>query len=133
MFTDKEIANALINAHKRGVRIDLADSAGLRDRQNKIGLLSDNNILVYVYNGQNGKSGNSSIMHHKFMLFSKNKENRSLLWTGSFNFTRIACECNQENVIILEDSRAIQKYSEQFEKLKERSYKYLSQVIKNKR
>lgn len=125
MFTDKELAQALINSHKRGILIEVVtDPAGLRDKQNKIGLLSDNKIDVYVYNGQHNKSGNSSIMHHKFVLFSKNKNDKPLLWTGSLNFTRIACDCNQENVIIVEDNSALEKYTEQFKKLKQRSYKY---------
>lgn len=125
MFTDKNIANALLNAHNRNIKIEIVtDPAGLRDRQNKIGLLSDNKIAVYVYNGQHGKNGSSSIMHHKFILFSKNKNTKPLLWTGSFNFTRIACDCNQENVVILDDLSLIEKYSEQFNRLKKRSYRY---------
>lgn len=125
ILTDKQITQALINAHNRKVRVEVVtDPAGLRDRQNKIGLLCDTNILVYVYHGQHAKSGNSSIMHHKFALFSKNKKNKPLLWTGSFNFTRIACDCNQENVVILDDSTLIARYTEQFNRLKKRSYRY---------
>ena len=125
MMTDKLIAQELINAHKRGITVEVVtDPAGLRDRQNKIGLLCDNNITVYVYHGQHAKVGNSSIMHNKFTLFSSNKNNKPLLWTGSFNFTRIACDSNQENVVILEDGALIARYKDQFSKLKKRSYLY---------
>src|SRR5262245_36862951 len=38
VFTDKQIAQALIDAHRRRVRVELiTDSAGLRDRGNQIG------------------------------------------------------------------------------------------------
>jgi phosphatidylserine/phosphatidylglycerophosphate/cardiolipin synthase-like enzyme len=125
LFTDKKIADALLAANRRGVHIEIVtDPAGLRDRANKIGVMCDNTIAVYVYHGHYAPSGSSSIMHHKFIIFSKNKEDRSLLWTGSFNFTRIACDCNQENVIVLYDKRVIEQYEDQFKKLKQRSYKY---------
>ena len=51
-------------------------------------------------------------MHHKFALFD-----RQTLATGSYNWTRGAAEKNQENLVLLQDSRLIAKFSREFEKI----------------
>ncbi len=56
-------------------------------------------------------------MHHKFVLFEKNILDKSLLWTGSFNFTKSANSKNQENVLIVDDAYLIQLYSNHFTRL----------------
>jgi HKD family nuclease len=125
VFTDKQIAHHLIDAAKRGVQVEIVtDSAGLRDRYNKIGHLCDNCIPIFVYNPQHGKAGLTSLMHNKFVIFKKNKNNLSHVWTGSCNFTRAACESNQENSILLTDDVCTARFEKQFQELKKRSYKY---------
>jgi HKD family nuclease len=125
VFTDKQIAHHLIDAAKRGIRVEIVtDSAGLRDRYNKIGHLCDNCIPIFVYNPQHGKAGLTSLMHNKFVIFRKNKNNLSHVWTGSCNFTRAACESNQENSILLTDDACTARFEKQFQELKKRSYKY---------
>lgn len=125
IFTDKDIAHALINAQKRGVPIEIiTDATCIRDKHNKIGLLCDADVPVFVYGPQQTSSGYSGIMHHKFIVFSKNMNNRALLWTGSFNFTKSACDSNQENVIVLSEAAVIERFYKQFARLKERSYRY---------
>ncbi len=123
-FTDKEIAHALVDAHKRGIKVELViDAVCLRDRYNKIGILCDAGISVYVYNAQYAKKGLSSSMHHKFVLF----DSCVTVWTGSCNFTRSAYDSNQENVVLLTGAQVVQKFTHQFGRLKERSYKYEKQ------
>lgn len=125
MLTDKKIAYELINAHKRGVTIEIiTDPTCLKDQYNKIGLLSDQGISVFVYNAQHIKGRFTSIMHNKFAIFKKNKGNKSILWTGSFNFTCAGHKCNQENVLVLDDAELVQKFARQFERLKTLSYHY---------
>jgi cardiolipin hydrolase len=123
-FTDHTIAQGLIDAHKRGVRVELiTDPASLRDVHNKIGMLCDAGVPVYVYNARGAQRGLSSTMHHKFALFGVHNE-ASLVWTGSCNFTRSAYESNQENAVVLSGEFFIAKFATQFDRLKQRSYRY---------
>jgi phosphatidylserine/phosphatidylglycerophosphate/cardiolipin synthase-like enzyme len=127
-FTDGEVAQALIEAHERGVRVEIiADPGCMFDRFGKISLLKENAIMVFVYDPdhlkKDQKSLAASIMHNKFIIFSKNIAGKSLVWTGSFNWTKAAHKRNQENVIILDDKQCVNKYINQFELLKLRCVK----------
>jgi len=125
LFTDSEIAQALVAAKKRGVQVELiTDTSCIRERHNKVGKLCDCGCLLFVYNPSYNSKDSSSIMHHKFMLFEKNKQNKSLVWTGSFNFTKAASKINQENAIVVDDREVFQKFVTQFDQLKERAYRY---------
>ena len=125
LFTDPEIAQILAKAKKRGVQVELiTDTSCLRERHNKIATLCDAGCSIYVYNPSYKKNNASSLMHHKFALFEQNKNDKPLVWTGSFNFTKAASALNQENAIVFDDRDAISKFEKQFNRLKERSYRY---------
>lgn len=120
-FTDGKIAKALIDARYRGVQVEvIIDVTGLRDKFNKIEALKANGVKVTVYDPKNNSIYND-IMHHKFVIFENNIGDKSLLWTGSYNFTKSATLNNQENVLILDEIHLIQKYARQFELLKDRT------------
>ena len=117
MFTDKQIAQALIDAHNRGIAIEvLTDPTCIKDKYNKIHMLVENNIPVYVY--EVGPNAGHTIMHHKFVVFGANKNAQPLVWNGSFNFTQSAHARNKETVVLLHDATAVQKFSAEFEQLK---------------
>jgi phosphatidylserine/phosphatidylglycerophosphate/cardiolipin synthase-like enzyme len=119
-FTNGAIANAVLQAHQRGIHIELIiDASTLRDRFNKIELLQEQGIKPHVYKPTSAGMIND-IMHNKFVIFRKNIGNKSLLWTGSFNFTKSAQLKNQENVVIIDDPCLIEKYERQFEVIKAR-------------
>lgn len=118
-FTDQFIAKELIAAKKRGIEVQLVtDSACLRNGHNKLRLLAANGIEVFVYKAMAKNKTQARVMHHKFALFKNNKNKQSLLWSGSLNFTKSACEYNEENVLILTDSRIFNKYDETFRRVK---------------
>ena len=120
-FTDGEIAQALLDAHARGIAVEIVtDISSIRDKFNKIELLKKKGIKIHVYKPQSLTILNN-IMHNKFVLFGKNVGGKSLLWTGSFNFTKSAKINNQENVIILDEMHLIERYHKQFGLLKERT------------
>jgi len=122
-FTDGAIAQALINARRRGVKIVvITDISGARDKFSKIDLLKKNGITVLVYDPRNQTVLNN-IMHHKFVLFEKNVGGKSLVWTGSYNFTKSATRNNQENIVLLDSKPLIDKYAKQFSLLQERTRK----------
>ncbi len=112
-FTNKKIAEALARAKNRGVDVQMVtDQSNLENIYNKIRLLTDNNIEVFIYPSQT--RGGIGIMHNKFAVIDDK------VWTGSFNWTRAANYKNQENIAVLDDSVVVQKYLRKFEILKER-------------
>ena len=120
-FTDKMISKALMRAHERGIAIEcVVDPAYGNDRYSKIAHIANKGIPVWVYQSSLEERA-SSLMHNKFALFEDNIGHHSLIWTGSFNFTVRADERNQENVVILDNKRIIEKFANQFEVLKKRS------------
>lgn len=125
-FTDKKIAEALYDAHKRNVLVEIiADSSCHTDKFSKIAYLKDVGIPVFIYDPKKSATRSntlSNIMHNKFVIFDCNKDDASLVWTGSFNFTRSADKSNQENVIVTNDPTVITKFKEQFAILKTRAH-----------
>ena len=51
-------------------------------------------------------------MHHKFAVID-----RSVVVTGSFNWTGQAVKFNQENILFYENKELAKKYSDEYEKL----------------
>ena len=132
-FTDGKIAQALIDARQRGVIVEvIVDVSGSRDKFSKIELLKSNGIKVTVYDPKNTSVYNN-IMHHKFVIFEDNIGGKSLLWTGSYNFTKSATMNNQENVLVLDEIHLILKYAQQFEVIKGRTTGKKMVVAANKR
>lgn len=119
MFTDKKIAEALIEAQKRNVDVQVIyDKTSSNSKYGKISLLKENKIKTFVFDPRKQKSRNSSyswygpLMHNKFAIIDDN------VWTGSFNWTLSANNRNQENVIWTDEKQVCEKYLANFEKLK---------------
>lgn len=120
ILTEPDIARALSRAKKRGIEVELVTDVGcLKERANKMSMLCDHGCTLYVYNPPEPSRG-SSLMHHKFALFASS----SIVWTGSYNFTKAASKTNQENAVAISDKKTFEKFVSQFERLKSRSYRY---------
>lgn len=121
VLTNKAITNALINAKKRNVDVQLIiDPATLDHKANTLEQLKEAGIDVFVYNpapDDNSDKRPKGIMHHKFVLID------SFLWTGSFNWTSAANKYNRENVIISDDPNTFKRFRAEFEALKKDSQK----------
>lgn len=94
-FTHKRIARALVDAHRRGVRVEvLAD-----DRQDRLlegSVLPDlarNGVAVWLDPQQ-------SSAHNKVMIVDAGTP-AAVLVTGSYNFTYAAQRRNAENVLVM--------------------------------
>ncbi len=128
-FSDKYIMQELIKAKKRNVKIDIIlDSSNLYDRPEKIFALYNNGINLSVFNTsalmkKKSKSKKSllPLMHHKFIIFEKNINNKSILLTGSFNLTYSANVLNCENIVILDDVLLLELYNSEFNNIKKNS------------
>lgn len=119
-LTYKDIAQAFISAHKRGIQVECVVDPGYGgDRYSKVSLLANDKIPVWAY--QTGTDREASLMHNKFCVFEDNIMNKTIVWTGSYNFTVRATARNQENVLIVDNKRVTEQYLKQFEVLKTRS------------
>lgn len=115
MFTDEEIAEALIDAKKRKVDVQIiTDQSSVESQHGKISLLCENEITTYVFKTNQKSKKFLPLMHNKFAIIDNN------VWTGSFNWTFSANNKNQENVIYTTSKTALEKYLAHFEKLKKR-------------
>lgn len=119
-LTDKDIAQALIDAHERNILVEVVtDRSTCMSEYSKIPLLAKKNISIYVYPKlKDMDKANTSLMHNKFIIFDCSLKGKMLLWTGSFNLSRAASYNNQENVIILDDTSLATTYAQRFVFLK---------------
>lgn len=127
MLTDKTIAQALILAkNTRNVDVQLViDKISYESSFGKGKILEENGIPIFIYeSGKTSSSGrtffNNPIMHHKFALFD------NTLWTGSFNWTVAANRYNQENVVITNNKKVLQRFDDCFKQLKTSCQKKLA-------
>lgn len=94
-FTHKRIARALVDAHRRGVRVEvLADDR--QDRQLEGSVLADlvrNGVTVWLDPQQ-------SSAHNKVLIIDAGTPS-AVLVTGSYNFTWSAQRRNAENILVM--------------------------------
>lgn len=98
-FSSKAIADSLINAHLRGVKVSvILDRSNVTQGYSKFKDLKNAgiNVSLDVVPG---------IAHNKVMIIDEKK-----VITGSFNFTDAADKRNSENVIIIEDKETVKQY-----------------------
>ncbi len=108
-ITDDRITDALLAAHARSVRLRvITDNDKSSDEGSDVNRLSDAGIPVRV-------DRTEFHMHHKFALFD-----RSLLLTGSYNWTRSAFRFNDENLVLTGDPRFLVPFTSRFEQLWEK-------------
>jgi phosphatidylserine/phosphatidylglycerophosphate/cardiolipin synthase-like enzyme len=99
-FTSAPIAKALLEAHKRGVRVEV-----ILDKSQRTQSYSSATFLFNV--GIPVKSdAQHSIAHNKVMIIDA-----ETVITGSFNFTKAAEESNAENLLIIRNKRLASLYT----------------------
>lgn len=101
LLTSRNIARALLKAHRRGVQVRiLADATTTLGGQNsRIPELAAAGIPVWLETRYNNA-------HNKVMLIDAEGSHPVVL-TGSYNFTWSAQARNAENLLILRDNRAL--------------------------
>ncbi|HOG17877.1 MAG: Phospholipase D precursor [Syntrophaceae bacterium PtaU1.Bin231] len=89
-FTSREIAAALLRAHKRGVRVRIIlDKSNRSAKYSSADFAAHAGIPTFI-------DARHAIAHNKIMILD-----RETVITGSFNFTRAAEESNAENVLVI--------------------------------
>jgi len=105
-FTSREIAQELVKAKDRGVKVRIVLDKGQKTEEySKSRYLTSKGIDVKFH-------FDPGLMHNKFAEI----DGRVLL-TSSFNWTASADQRNEENLLVLSDNEVIKKYSERFEYL----------------
>ena len=105
-ITDDRIAEAIMSAHRGGVKIRIiTDDDKSLDLGSDVHRLKKAGVAVRVDQSEYH-------MHHKFALYD-----RKTLLTGSYNWTRSAAEHNEENFIVTEDSRLVNRFTKVFDHL----------------
>lgn len=103
-FTDKEVVQALINAHESGVEVRV-----LLDKSNTTSIYSGMKDLLAA--GVPVKIDKASgISHSKVMVIDGH-----LVITGSYNFSKGAYKVNLENVVHIESEELSNVYTDHFE------------------
>ncbi len=107
-LTDKEVIKALLDARKRGVKIE-----GIIDKQCASGasskkLISElkKNLKINIINKKYG------IMHHKFAVID-----RKIVITGSYNWTFSANNRNYENLVIIKNEDLALEYFKEYKRI----------------
>jgi phosphatidylserine/phosphatidylglycerophosphate/cardiolipin synthase-like enzyme len=115
-FTSREIANALADAHARGVAIQIIlDKSQITARQSVAAYASRTGIQIFI-------DRDHAIAHSKVMIIDK-----LTVITGSFNFTKAAEEGNAENLLIVRSSALARLYTDSWTEHRMHSEKYRNQ------
>lgn len=111
-FTSKPIADALLAAKARGVKIEiLLDRSNEHETYTELGHLMEKGIVPHI-------DSQHAIAHNKIMLVD-----HTTIITGSFNFTNQAEHENAENLLIVRGHRELfQSYHERFQQHKAHSH-----------
>ncbi len=112
-FTSAPIAKVLLNAHKRGVRVDvLLDKSQRKEKYSSADFLNNLGIPTRI-------DAAHAIAHNKVMIIDK-----EVVITGSFNFTKAAEDKNAENLLVIRDKNLAAKYVESWKVHWEHSESY---------
>ncbi len=103
-FTSAPIAKALLNAHKRGVKVEIIlDKSQKREKYTAADFFANSGIPTKI-DAAHAKA------HNKVMVIDG-----ATVITGSFNFTRAAEEKNAENLLIIRDKALAEKYTKNWQ------------------
>lgn len=109
-FTDTAIANALIDAKKKGVDVRVVlDKSQTKGRYTLIDTLNKNKIKPVI-------DHRPAIAHNKLIIIDE-----STVIGGSYNYTKNAAKRNAENVIIVRDAVFAKKYVKNWHEREQKS------------
>ena len=108
-FTRYSIRDALINAKVRhGVTIaGVLDRGEANNSYSQYNYLKSNEIDVLL-------SGESGMLHHKYMIVDGHTDSDPLVETGSYNWTTSAENYNNENIVIVHSAKIADYYWQEF-------------------
>jgi phosphatidylserine/phosphatidylglycerophosphate/cardiolipin synthase-like enzyme len=118
-FTSAPIAKALLDAHKRGVQVQvILDKSQRSDKYSSADFLANQGVSVVI-------DANHAIAHNKIIVIDG-----ELVLTGSFNFTKAAQQKNAENLLLIRDSALVAKYTQNWEAHRQHSQPYVGRGVR---
>jgi phosphatidylserine/phosphatidylglycerophosphate/cardiolipin synthase-like enzyme len=113
-FTSAPIAKALLNAHKRKVKVEvILDKSQRTEKYSSATFLFNAGIPTKI-------DAKHAIAHNKVMIIDG-----ETVITGSFNFTKAAEEKNAENLLIIRDKKLAPLYIKNWQEHAQHSEVYM--------
>lgn len=114
-FSSKDIADALIAAKNRGIKVKIIlDKSQRSQRYSLLHYIVDAGIPVWI-------DTKPAIAHNKIMIIDEKE-----VITGSFNFTDAAQKRNAENLVFITDSKLAREYIGNWQNREHQSILYAS-------
>jgi phosphatidylserine/phosphatidylglycerophosphate/cardiolipin synthase-like enzyme len=99
-FTSAPIAKALVDAEKRGVKVQvILDKSQRTEKYSEADFLLHEGVPTWI-------DAKHAIAHNKIMVIDSHT-----VLTGSFNFTKAAENNNAENLLVIQDVALAAKYT----------------------
>jgi phosphatidylserine/phosphatidylglycerophosphate/cardiolipin synthase-like enzyme len=112
-FTSAPIAKALLNAHKRGLKVEvILDKSQRTQKYSSATFLHNVGIPVKI-------DAQHVIAHNKVIIVDG-----ETVITGSFNFTKAAEQNNAENLLVIRDKKLAERYTKNWEEHERHSEVY---------
>ena len=103
-FTSAPIAEALVNAQRRGVKVQaLLDRSQRTEKYSEADFLKNSGVPTLI-------DASHAIAHNKVIIIDG-----YIVLTGSFNFTKAAEEHNAENLLVINDPALAKQYLQNWE------------------
>jgi phosphatidylserine/phosphatidylglycerophosphate/cardiolipin synthase-like enzyme len=113
-FTSAPVAKALLNAYKRGVKVEvILDKSQKTQKYSSATFLYNQGIPTKI-------DAQHAIAHNKVMIIDG-----ETVITGSFNFTKAAEENNAENLLVIRDKKLAEKYIKNWQEHAQHSEVYV--------
>ena len=113
-FTSAPIAKALLNTHKRGVKVEvILDKSQVTQKYSSATFFFNAGIPVKI-------DAQHAIAHNKVMIIDG-----ETVITGSFNFTKAAEESNAENLLAIRDKKLAEQYTKNWQEHERHSEVYV--------
>jgi len=112
-FTSAPIAKALVEAHRRGVKVEVVlDRSQRTENYSSATFVYNNGIPCFI-------DAQHAIAHNKVMV-----TDGLTVITGSLNFTKAAEDNNAENLLLIQDTQMAAKYAQNWEVHRQHSEPY---------
>jgi phosphatidylserine/phosphatidylglycerophosphate/cardiolipin synthase-like enzyme len=117
-FTSAPIAKALLDAHKRGVQVQvILDKSQRGEKYSSADFLANQGVPTMI-------DANHAIAHNKVMVIDG-----ETVITGSFNFTKAAQTQNAENLVIIRDPSLAAQYTQNWDSHRQHSQPYVGRGV----
>jgi phosphatidylserine/phosphatidylglycerophosphate/cardiolipin synthase-like enzyme len=118
-FTSAPIAKALLDAHTRGLQVQvILDKSQRTEKYSSADFLANQGVPTMI-------DADHAIAHNKVIIIDG-----ATVITGSFNFTKAAQEKNAENVLIIRDQALAEQYTTNGDAHRQHSQPYVGRGVR---